>query len=256
VNVVEYLESQMHPDAIPEFRLMVREARVGEPILLSTAAKARMVRPVIWLLQRVAGEGIRLTAAGYLPPAVVSGLMDESGWRADWIGAGNREDLTLPVRELRLALQEFGMIRVRTGILMLTPLGRALVAEPDLLWEHLARSVRTCRSVAESLAVSFLLLCAATRHYETANEYLQSVAFGLFTVGWVDKQDHSQILPSAARELIASRWHLLRLLGVFEHNRGPVARRSGETPTIAGAAFARRSLALPIDDVTLAAGFG
>src|SRR5271166_743698 len=52
-----------------------------------------------WLLNRVGEQGIRLTAAGYLPPKVVTAAMDELGWRAKWIGSCTREDTTAPILE-------------------------------------------------------------------------------------------------------------------------------------------------------------
>ncbi|GGF38233.1 hypothetical protein GCM10011399_33940 [Subtercola lobariae] len=49
---------------------------------------------VEWMLQTVAGGGVRLTAAEYLPPAVVFRAMTESGWAEHWVRAENRKDLT------------------------------------------------------------------------------------------------------------------------------------------------------------------
>src|SRR3954467_3101481 len=53
------------------------------------------VEPYRWLLTRV-GDGIRLTQAGHLPPAVVEETMHILGWDADWIGKMNWEDQTYP----------------------------------------------------------------------------------------------------------------------------------------------------------------
>ena len=55
-----------------------------------------LVEPYRWLLQRI-GDGVTLTGAGYLPPAVVSETMQRLGWDAHWIGKGSREDMTRPV---------------------------------------------------------------------------------------------------------------------------------------------------------------
>ncbi len=60
-----------------------------------------MVRPYAWLLDRVGDEGIRLTGAGYLPPAHVEAAATELGLLEDWMGKGNRETQTLPVLHLR-----------------------------------------------------------------------------------------------------------------------------------------------------------
>jgi hypothetical protein len=39
-----------------------------------------VVAPYRWLLERV-GDGVKLTQAGYLPPAVVTDAMSKLGWR-------------------------------------------------------------------------------------------------------------------------------------------------------------------------------
>jgi hypothetical protein len=41
------------------------------------------VEPFRWLLARV-GDGVRLTSAGYLPPAIVTETMRSLRWDVDW----------------------------------------------------------------------------------------------------------------------------------------------------------------------------
>ncbi len=83
---------------------------------LSSRSRTRLTwsSRIRWLLTRVA-DGVRLTQAGYPTPAVVSEAMTELGWRDDWIGKGNREDLTIPVLELRESAQRFGLLRKNRG---------------------------------------------------------------------------------------------------------------------------------------------
>lgn len=244
VNAVRQLESQLHPDAIPGFRMLVAEGRIGEPVLLNPQAKARLVRPIEWMLQRAQGDGIRLTAAGYLPPAVVRAAMEELGWLDGWIGKANREDLTPQIWQLHRATQSMKLLRVRKGVLLLTPLGREVVGSPDALWDRLGRSLLDQPSTVESMAVRFLLLCIATRSFETRNQYLHTVAFGLHTIGWVEP-DHRQISQSRAFDLVAEPWRLLRLLGAFD----TASRRGYDwgSGTAAGAALARHALTLESD---------
>ena len=49
----------------------------------------------------VIGDGVALTSAGYLPPAVVERFAERSGITGWWIGKANREDLTPPVAQVR-----------------------------------------------------------------------------------------------------------------------------------------------------------
>ena len=62
-----------------------------------------------------------------VPPAVVSETMAALGWETVWIGKGNREDLTLPVLELRETAQRFGLLRKQRGHLVPTVAGRRLI---------------------------------------------------------------------------------------------------------------------------------
>jgi len=92
-----------------------------------------------WLLNRVGEHGIRLTAAGYLPPKVVTAAMDELGWRDFWIGSCTREDTTAPVFELRETVQQLKLVRKYRGQLLLTKSCVALRGDPETLRHHLAQ---------------------------------------------------------------------------------------------------------------------
>jgi Plasmid pRiA4b ORF-3-like protein len=54
-----------------ELRRLLEAARLDEPVLVDAGTAVRMARPYAWLLDRVGTEGIKLTGAGYLPPAHV-----------------------------------------------------------------------------------------------------------------------------------------------------------------------------------------
>ncbi|MFF2112533.1 hypothetical protein [Rhodococcus koreensis] len=96
-----------------------------------------------WLLTRVGGQGIRLTAAGYLPPAVVTAAMDELRWRELWIGTCTREDTTAPVFALRETAAQLRLLRRYRGQLLLTKKGTALRDDPEALRRYLAASLPT-----------------------------------------------------------------------------------------------------------------
>jgi hypothetical protein len=96
-----------------------------------------MLRPLRVLFDTV-GDGVKLTAAGYLAPAVVRTLFDELDLGSEWIGAGNREDQTLPILLLREASQRLGLLRKYKGRLVPTSRGRTLAGDPVGLWWHLA----------------------------------------------------------------------------------------------------------------------
>jgi hypothetical protein len=106
--------------------------------LLDADRVAAAVQPWRLMLQIAGTDGIPLTTAGWMKPAVVERIFAELGLERDWIGKGNREDLTAPVHELRTSAQRVGLLRKHQGRLVCTPAGRALTDDPIGLWLHLA----------------------------------------------------------------------------------------------------------------------
>jgi hypothetical protein len=99
----------------------------------------RAARPWLAVLDAV-GPGVRLTSAGYLPPATVEQIAQASGVSDWWIGKANREDLTPPVAELRETAQALGLLRRSKSMLIPTARARVAGGEPlALVSEALAR---------------------------------------------------------------------------------------------------------------------
>lgn len=101
------------------------------------------VRPWQLFLTLAGEDGIPLTSAGWMRPAVVEQIARELGVDQWWIGKTNREDLTAPVARLREHVMELGLLRKFKGNLVRTPRGRAIDGHPDYLWELLADSLLT-----------------------------------------------------------------------------------------------------------------
>ena len=139
MNVIQEIETRLPEEAVSGFRRLIGQARVGDPILLQERAMARMVAPAQWILTRVGVDGIRLTPAGHLPPAVVVDASTELDW--GWPISVNREVHLRPLQELRGHLRDVGLLRVSKGMLLLTKNGRAASASPRELWWHLARTM-------------------------------------------------------------------------------------------------------------------
>lgn len=92
------------------------------------------------LLERI-GDGVKLTAAGYLPPTMVEQLMIDTGWDRKWIGKNNREDQTYPIWQLRDWARALGLVRKYKGELRPTRRGTALKNDHEALTELIARSL-------------------------------------------------------------------------------------------------------------------
>lgn len=99
------------------------------PVELGEEDVRRAARPWLAVLDAI-GPGTKLTAAGYLPPAVVAQIAQAAGVTGRWIGKANREELTPPVAALREAAQGVGLLRKAKGTLTPTARARAAAADP------------------------------------------------------------------------------------------------------------------------------
>lgn len=186
-----------------------------------------VVAPYSWLLERV-GNGVKLTQAGYLPPAMVMAAMTDLGWSDDWCGKNNREDLTLPVLELRGSAQRFGLVRKYRGQLLQTKIGRTLTDDPTELWWHLASALPDARSEPQRHAgVLYLITVAAGL---TENDAM--LAEGMNLLGWTERGTHQRLSPNAAFGAARDTWAVFRRLGLVPSTRWikeadptPAARR-------------------------------
>lgn len=177
-DVAEVIDRLRHSRSVPLLRLIDDADLEGTTPFEPDSA---VVEPYRWLLRRV-GAGLRLTKAGYLPPSVVSEAMQALGWGAGWIGKHNREDLTIPVLDLRESARRMGLLRVQRGVLLRTVAGRKASEDADELWWHIAAHLPESRNEPQRHAgVIYLLTVAAGR--PRSDELL---AEGLTVLGWGD----------------------------------------------------------------------
>ncbi len=202
-------------DTERQLRALASTADADEDVEVETAA--RMVRPFTVLLDTV-GDGVKLTAAGYLPPAVVQTIFDELDMGDDWIGKGNREDLTVPVLQLRETAQRLKLLRKYKGRLVPTARGRELAGDPVGLWWHLAGALpfggRDAKD-AEWQAGVLLLALMASGSTDNAEVTVAQLLAGL---GWA-VGDGQPIDRRTVTGLIAEDVHLLHRVGAFEDDR-------------------------------------
>lgn len=197
-----------------------------------------VVGPYRWLLARV-GDGMRLTQAGYLPPAVVTEAMAALGWQEKWVGKHNREDQTLPILDLRESAQRLGLLRKNRGQLLTTKIGRALADDPPGLWRHLADRLPDGRSEPERQAgVLYLLTIAAGRARDR-----ELLAEGMTILGWAERGTRQRLSPSSAFAAARDTWALfdrLGLLGEGDRWDAPEPPPSPQARTLARAALLGR----------------
>jgi hypothetical protein len=163
-----------------------------------------------WLLHRV-GAGVKLTAAGWLPPALVTEAMDALWPEDGWIGKRNREDLTEPVRRLRASAQRTGLLRVSRGQLLATKTGTALQDDPHALFQHLAERLpgRSRDAFARTAIPLVLVAVAAGRsHHERLAELLTAAGWGARAGGGVSPYAPGSAASDALEVLdVAGAWN-------------------------------------------------
>jgi hypothetical protein len=239
VSLLDELTKRMPPGLQREFRSFLYATNIQKAIVIDAAVAERMVAPYLWLLRRVGADGLQLTSAGWLPPVVVSDAMRDLDWGWRWIGAFNREELTLPIQILRESAQRLGLIRKLKGKLVLGPAAKKLLDDPVGLWFLLARSLAHRQPHDYEKAAALLLALEVTvGKREVKGDYLQSVSFGLSALGWTTSTGWN--LPEeVVADVIQVTWEVLFNLGVFV--RGDYRREViGVTPE--GQTFARAIL--------------
>lgn len=216
-----------------ELRRLLSSARLDQPVLVDAETAAQMVRPYTWLLDRVGDDGIKLTGAGYLPPAHVEAAVAELGLGEEWIGKGNRESQTLPVLHLRESATAMGLLRKRHGTLLLTSRARAVRTDPPALWWHLAdRMPPASRDQCEAQAGLILLTVIAAR---AEGDPDVTVARLLNAIGWVSGNG-TDLDRRAAGQACWDTKTALRRLGAL------TGGWRSEAPSASGVTFARAAL--------------
>ncbi len=142
----------------------------------------------------VVGDGVTLTAAGYLPPAVVERVAERTGIADWWIGKANREDLTYPVAEIRSTARALGLVSVRKGRLSPTAAAKRCGQDPQALWRHIVGRLPLGTKDAERQAGWMALALAGSG--VPAEAWRSEVSDLLFVLGW--RSGHDRFSPPPA----------------------------------------------------------
>jgi hypothetical protein len=145
------------------------------------------------------GDGVALTAAGYLPPAVVEQLAERTGITAWWIGKANREDLTPPVADVRDTARALGLVSVRKGRLSPTAAAVRAHQDPQTLWRHIVGRLPLGAKDAERQAGWMALAVAGSG--VPAQEWRAEISDLLFALGWRIGQDRFSPPPANSATL-------------------------------------------------------
>jgi len=148
----------------------------------------------------VVGDGVALTAAGYLPPAVVERFAERSGVTGWWIGKANREDLTPPVAAIRDSARALGLVAVRKGRLTPTAAGARCRADPHALWEHIVGRLPLGTKDLDRHAGWMALAVAGSG--VPAEHWREEVGDLLLALGWRTSRDRYSRPPAHSPTLV------------------------------------------------------
>ncbi|MCR2812896.1 plasmid pRiA4b ORF-3 family protein [Microbacterium sp. zg.Y1084] len=150
---------------------------------------ADAVKPYAWLIDRIGVDGLTLTKAGWMPPAVVLEGMTALGWRDEWIGEANREDLTYPMRGLRASAERLRLIRKAKGRLEVVSRTRPAIGRPAVLAEQIGRMLLRQRMTdGQRVAATVLAIGLADGSIATRRDAERRVIGVLNELGYVDAQ--------------------------------------------------------------------
>lgn len=147
-----------------------------------TAAEAARLTHTYRVFLDLIGDGVSLTSAGYLPPAVVQRFAECSGISRWWIGNANREDLTPPVAGVRDSARALGLVTVRKARLIPTAAGNGCRHDPQALWRHIVDRLPLGTKEADRQAGWMTLAVAGSG--VPAQEWRSEISGLLFALGW------------------------------------------------------------------------
>jgi hypothetical protein len=180
-----------------------------EPLLaeLSGELDRHAVRPLpalVWLLGRSA-QGLPLTAAGFLSPALVREAVESFGLES--YGDNPRRETDVPaLGELHDLIVKMGVVRKRKRALHLTRSAKALIEDPVALWQAVAGGLTAGGGFAAAASELTLALLIEGRSPEDSQARLATI---LGEDGWREQETG---LPPSRETVTAYYFAVVRRL--------------------------------------------
>ncbi len=167
------------------------------------------------LLEQADGDGLPLTAAGYLRPADVQTLAAVMPTMRDWIHKMAREIDVRPVLHFREYVKSIGLLRKYKGSLRLTRLGRVALKDPNALWTHLVDTLAPDEQSFHTGATVVVLVHMATTE---GSIDVGAVTQALTALGW-SHRDGSPVSQGEVYVVWNELWDVLGNIGEGESHR-------------------------------------
>ncbi|MFJ6415539.1 plasmid pRiA4b ORF-3 family protein [Paeniglutamicibacter sp. NPDC091659] len=115
---------------------------------------------IAWWIRACEGEGLPLTAAGYLTPATLAGVIEGIGWEhEDMVQFGGKTEANIySLLAFRTMMMDVGLLKARGRSLVATPAGLRVAKDPNKLWQHLVKRARN--STRDRSVYDATMLCA------------------------------------------------------------------------------------------------
>lgn len=194
---------------------------LAEPVDRAAALPAHL-----WLLEHAAGDGLPLTAVGYLKPAGVRELAAVLPAMQDWPFGLAKEVDAHPVLRFRGYVTAVGLLRRHKRTLRLTKAGSAARQDPAQLWQHLRDTLVPRAAPFEQTTGVVMLVHAATSAEDID---VDAVARTMTELGW-SLHDGSPVEASDVYPVWNELWDALGNVGtsvtssVFDRALSPAAR--------------------------------
>ncbi len=220
-DVLNVLERTSLGQAFKERAVEVSTSKaISDPLDHAAALAAHR-----WVLERANGDGLPLTAAGYLKPADVQALAGVLPTMDDWIFQVSREIDAYPVLSFREHLKDIGLLRKYKGSLRLTKAGREGLADATQLWRRVAESLVPAEPGFNADTRVVILVHAATTEGEID---VDAVAKVLTALGW-SHRDGSPVSRGEVFQVWNGLWDVVGNVG----ERAAGHHRSDRTLSVA-----------------------
>lgn len=151
------------------------------PVAPASEDLPRALSGHLWLLTAADGDGIRLTKAGYLPPAVVGEVVLHVPTMMGWLHRVTREENSRPLLQFRQHLIRVGLLRSSRGVLASTVAGRKCAEDPTKLWSHLVSRFLPAKPPYTHLVSALIVLHLATSEGKINTD---AIADTMTALGW------------------------------------------------------------------------
>lgn len=177
--LVADLITRVRPPALPALADVLFRADLTQHAAVDDATTTAAMAKIIWMVHHI-GDRLKLTGAGYLPPATVAVMRAELNWDGfKFYGTGNRGSDHPQSKEMQESIVALGLARKVKRELIPTKIAAKLVDDPQALWRHVASRVPRGKdeSDREGGTIALLALAAGLPVRDLANDLMPALGW-------------------------------------------------------------------------------